>query len=968
MSQQDIAKLIKDCIEAADAKDRTATARIAASLRQQLKAAAEPPPDIACVKLVKAIRSLRLFEDLAATADVLVSLGAKLPIVRRYMAQGLVDSGRIEAGIAVAQQLAPMIAAMIDRIPTAERTGQDYDTLVDEHSDTLALVGRANKQIYVDLRPSGRTSRREAALRQAIRHYYDAFKVARDVQKDFAGSNVMALLDLAARDGIDVKGMPSVREMADAVEKAASLDIKRQHTDAWAASSMAEAHLARGELEKAAEWYGIYAYHPKVDAFMLGGTIRQLEQIWGLKAGTQQADQILAALKARLLQLDGGTVELSVEERRSLGSEEAGRIGELSQRVLAGREHYREQRVDETEIPTPKANLEKVVTPTGGFADFRMMLLAVRRGQSVARICSGPGVTVGTGFLVRGSDICPHLSDEPLILTNSHVVSKHGSAAAGSAPISPGAARIYFDIDAIEGQDRGYRCELVWESPVDELDATLLRPIPSSVPHPPLHIAPADVVLVPERGAVDAAPPTRLLIIGHPHGGALKISIEHSQKSTLLEIGTKPPAEHVFLHYQTPTEPGMSGSPVLHEETGALVGLHHAGPTELAPEIPRLNGQKGGIRANEGVLIHSITRAFTRSRTGAASAAVATPGAKAVALPLQAQASGPMPEAVSSSAPPRIPYAELVARLADTSIDNKSLAPYFVALPQASGPYAPAFAVNPGLVDLGGAAVDASSLAGLMNRFCSLDRRARSRSRLKSGGDGLRFVCEGDSWFEYPLLVDDTIDHLEKSFPVYCLAAASDTLETMTSEANFRDELLPAIQEVRPHGFLLSAGGSEILGAGLRDSITPYDKRLRPDQYLNEVFTQRILALQGRLARAFSRLQQAAPQMSIFTHGYDLRPPQRSGQWLAATFSELGIDDLELRRDIMARILGRIAGMHHALERGHPGLVHFVDVRGAVPGSMWLDELHPTSAGFALVADRFKMRIVEVLAPRVKAG
>lgn len=965
---------IKACAAAASVADKKTVGVLVEKIRSLLSRGNVVPSEADAITLVKAVRKVRLFSELVAVGGLLSRLGVRAPLVRRYMAQGLVDSGQFEAGIAVAEQLAPTIKAEIDKLPADKRHGQHHDDLVDGYCDTLALIGRAHKDIFASL-AAAPAAIRETALRNAIGHYMMAFQSARPSQRDFPGTNVMALLTMAKRDGLPISGFPTIADMAGEVRKAATLDPKRLLDDPWAASAIAEAHLARGELAEAAEWFGRYAYHPKVDAFMLGGTIRQLEAVWGLKAGTKDAEPILAALKARLLSLEGGTIELSPAERRNLANADASDFGELSQLVLAGQQHHQMLQApagSAAGAAPPKANLEKTLTPTSSFADFRMMLIAVRRGQAVARICSGPGITIGTGFLVQGSDICPMLGGESLILTNAHVVSRIGGTAPGSAPVAPSAARIYFDIDAIEGEAKGYACELVWESPVEELDAALLRPLPGNVPHPPLRVAPQDVDLVPERGAATPAPPTRLLIIGHPYGGALQISVEQQRKSTLMEIGTKPPAEHIYLHYRTPTEPGMSGSPVLHEETGTLIGLHHAGPTDAVPEIPRLNGQQGGIRANEGVLIHSICRAVTRSRAGgnvapAASAAVAglPPPPQAASAPAVA------PPLMPGNAPPRITYAELVARLADPRIDNKTLAPYFLSRPEASGPYQPAFAVNPQLVDTGqdGTEAQLSSVPGLvrmMNKYCSLDRRARARTRLQQGGDGLRFVSEGDSWFEYPILIDDVIDHLDKDYTVFCLAAASDTLENMISEENFRAEIEPAIEEVRPHGFLLSAGGNDVVGDVLQACLKRYDPRLMPGQYLNGDFGRQLLALQHRFALAFNRLLSVRPQMKILVHGYDMRGPVAQGPWLGRYFEQLDIVDQGLQRDIITAILDRVAGMHHALERGHPGRVHFVDTRRIVPDGQWFDELHPNSQGFVHVANRFREKIEEVFGKAAK--
>ena len=90
---------------------------------------------------------------------------------------------------------------------------------------------------------------------------------------------------------------------------------------------------------------------------------------------------------------------------------------------------------------------------------------------------------------------------------------------------------------------------------------------------------------------------SRVLIIGHPEGGDLSLSINDND---LLDRDDR------YLHYRAPTEGGSSGSPVFNRDW-RVIGLHHAG----GDAIPRLNNKGGTYQANEGIRIDAIAAAVS---------------------------------------------------------------------------------------------------------------------------------------------------------------------------------------------------------------------------------------------------------------------------------------------------------------------------------------------------------------------
>ncbi len=244
-----------------------------------------------------------------------------------------------------------------------------------------------------------------------------------------------------------------------------------------------------------------------------------------------------------------------------------------------------------------------------------------RRCTAVGRVTAGRKGTVGSGFLIDGGALAPELAGELLFLTNAHVVSngkaEHGAERAGVRPLAeppakPQSIRIQFDAANPSGPRGGYKCELLWESPMAELDVAILRFREQT----PEGIDPCPVAEVMPELRVETASKrirrSRVFIIGYPGGRDLAISTDDS---VLQARGPKkwaaPDLHHIeFMHYRTPTEHGSSGSPVFDEAEWSIVGIHHFGSG--ARRIRSLDGKRYW-RANEGVSIFSIRDAVQKA-------------------------------------------------------------------------------------------------------------------------------------------------------------------------------------------------------------------------------------------------------------------------------------------------------------------------------------------------------------------
>ncbi|MBL8459104.1 MAG: hypothetical protein JNM92_07060, partial [Zoogloea sp.] len=244
----------------------------------------------------------------------------------------------------------------------------------------------------------------------------------------------------------------------------------------------------------------------------------------------------------------------------------------------------------------------------------------------------------------------------------------------------------------------------------------------------------------------------------------------------------------------------------------------------------------------------------------------------------------------------RITPAELNAKLSDLSIPEKDLARYFLIDEEASGLFNPRLQLNPETIVLPADPAEARARSDgaltFANNIARLRRGARFNRMVADGYDGPILVSEGDSWFQYPIILDDTIDQLyEKGFAVRSLDAAGDTLENMLEE----HEYIKAIRDERASIFLLSAGGNDALGGGnLRAHLRDFDPALSPTAHVLPSFEKLLdhaLAMYERVLREV----EAEPGVVTICHGYDYVIPN-SGKWLGKPMESRGITDGSVQR------------------------------------------------------------------------
>jgi len=248
-------------------------------------------------------------------------------------------------------------------------------------------------------------------------------------------------------------------------------------------------------------------------------------------------------------------------------------------------------------------------------------------------------------------------------------------------------------------------------------------------------------------------------------------------------------------------------------------------------------------------------------------------------------------------------------------------------------------------------------------------------------------VAEGDSWFQFPILVDEILDHLSDKYAILSLAAAGDTADNMVDgpEQSGGREYMINLRRQKKHvrAFLFSAAGNDIIGedpntgkSALFDIIKDFNGNENDVAgHINDaVLNARLNSLRQAYTRVITdvRGEPDLQSLPIIVHGYDYtfpyphlandpRKPKhaKKNEWLGEPLDQRHFPTAtqaqrDLRRNIVIRLIDHLYDMLNDLARAH-SQIWVVDCRGAMNNvTDWIDEIHGTDDGFAKVTDRFR--------------
>jgi hypothetical protein len=314
----------------------------------------------------------------------------------------------------------------------------------------------------------------------------------------------------------------------------------------------------------------------------------------------------------------------------------------------------------------------------------------------------------------------------------------------------------------------------------------------------------------------------------------------------------------------------------------------------------------------------------------------------------------------SSAAVPagKISLDDLMRKTADPRISEASLRKYYILDEEASDAFSPQLEINPQTVHVpptpeGRARGDMA--INIANSSARLRRTLIFNQRIAGGYDGPIIVSEGDSWFQFPVLLDDTIDHLiKRGYAVRSLDAAGDTLDNMVKQA----EYLKAIAQTGATVFLFSAGGNDVLGNGaLADHLRNFDPARSPADHILPSYQGLLDVAIAGFDKVLRGVEALPGDILMLCHGYD-RPIPNRGKWLGKPMETRGIVEKEFQKKITDELMDRFNARLNSLIKGFKN-ARFLDMRGKIGAnpSRWHDELHPTSNAYKAIADAFESAI-----------
>jgi hypothetical protein len=306
----------------------------------------------------------------------------------------------------------------------------------------------------------------------------------------------------------------------------------------------------------------------------------------------------------------------------------------------------------------------------------------------------------------------------------------------------------------------------------------------------------------------------------------------------------------------------------------------------------------------------------------------------------------------------------LSRKLADPNISDAELAAHFEVDPHKSKPFRPRFRLRPETAARlhPDDAMVAGSLS--MSDYFAQQRQRAYREKIANGWTGLRLVSEGDSWFQYPIVLQDIIDDLFDEYAIYDMSAAGDTLHNIGRGIS---DVIGVLNAEKSSGLLLSGGGNDFLD---RDVFSHVLRGFDPsfhsaaEYVIAHRVAERMQSIQADYIAIFEAVMQRAAGVKIFCHGYDWAIPRFGGPYLWPVMDEKEIPD-PLRPEITKILVDAFNDLMRTLAAGpkFTGVVTYIDCRGAVGSNTgaWHDEIHPLDPGFARIADRFRQAINRLL-------
>ncbi|HEY5747157.1 MAG TPA: hypothetical protein VIU12_13835 [Chryseolinea sp.] len=320
--------------------------------------------------------------------------------------------------------------------------------------------------------------------------------------------------------------------------------------------------------------------------------------------------------------------------------------------------------------------------------------------------------------------------------------------------------------------------------------------------------------------------------------------------------------------------------------------------------------------------------------------------------------------------------------------------------------------------------LELSAVDGLLRRFNLIKNNNRNYEfdqKIKKGFRDLKdtkkkvILAEGDSWFNYPIILTDIIDRIrmESDFALYSLASGGDWFLNMLTGREYVEEL----SLLHPDVFLISGGGNDLVGSrrlaaivdpsgkssefaesewanelmekAKRRACTQVDKKKfdKGCEYLSKDFFALLMFFHLQYYFLIDSIIGSKDKpgkfsnIKIITQGYDFGIPSHAlgfginplkwyipfirmflghGGWLKTPLQLRGIsdkNDTDLHRKIIYSMIYLFNEMMIEIgdlfaKRDQPNVFH-IDCRGVMGDKGWVDELHAKPKHFMKIGEVF---------------
>lgn len=231
-----------------------------------------------------------------------------------------------------------------------------------------------------------------------------------------------------------------------------------------------------------------------------------------------------------------------------------------------------------------------------------------------------------------------------------------------------------------------------------------------------------------------------------------------------------------------------------------------------------------------------------------------------------------------------------------------------------------------------------------------------------------RLLADGDSWFSIGgwtgnllMALDDT-----DTLIVNCAYPGDDLADSRAiGNDEFAHLLAPTHGLTAWDAVLLSAGGNDVIKACsrfVRRTAEPGPHLWLDYDALHEVLSD----FEQHLVRFMRLCQAGQPGVPVLCHTYDYPPVTRRtwfwrlGPWIAPVFRAAGIPRSEWVSAVEIMI-DELAQRMHNVAADYPLVV--VDTRNTLLPEHWRNEIHPTLAGYSLLANPWRRLIDQATSP-----